>query len=216
MSTTHRFLIVVASTGLALGTASRAHALAQSGTTQANSEPATTYSVSQKTVQLSPITVNGQHLAFPLVLQMIKSGLHRPWSTSRGDRNKLVCRLVDVLGSRVQKKLSCLTNAQHFKLQDAVQLAMINAEAEGGRRNHPILTALQNGQIPVSIAHYVDERHPIPIGTLMPLLKKLPPAGSSYTMRITEHGKPIIDYVIKDGKLTAVHRYIYKKQKKKH
>lgn len=40
-------------------------------------------------------------------------------------------------------------------------------------------------------------------------------AGSSYTLRITDHGKPAVDYIIKKGEVTAIHHYIYKNQKNK-
>ncbi|MGH8127499.1 MAG: hypothetical protein ACRETC_03910 [Gammaproteobacteria bacterium] len=214
MSTAHRFLIVVASAGLALGTASQAYAFMQSGATQAGSEPSATYTVSQNTTQLSPIVVNGQRINFPLALEMIKSALHRPWSGSQADRNKLVCQFVDKMGTHFQR-LSCMTNAAHFKRQDATQLALAPARSPG----HPsgsngLLAGLANGQIPISIANWTNT-HWINRGALLKVLKKLPPVGSSYTLRITEHGKPVIDYVIKDGDLTAVHHYTYKDQKKK-
>ncbi|MGH8127498.1 MAG: hypothetical protein ACRETC_03905 [Gammaproteobacteria bacterium] len=217
MSTTHRFLIIVASAGLTLGTASGAYAFMQSGAAHANSEPATTFTVAQNTTQLSPIVVNGQRIDFPLVLQIIKTALHRPWSGSRADRNKLVCGFVDKLGTQF-KRLSCMTNAAHFKRQDATQISRMNSTMDysvgaGESSSKAMYQALENGQIPLSVANWTNN-HWINRGALLTLLNKLPPVGSSYTMRITEHGKPVVDYVIKDGELAAIHRYIYKNEKK--
>lgn len=227
MSTAHRFLIIVASAGLALGTASRAYAFAQSGAAQASSEPSTIHTYSRNEVQLSRIVVNGQRMVMPLFLQMIKSALHRPWSTSRADRNKLVCRFDEVLGSHFRQNLSCMTNAAHYERQSATQIARMNSTMEhvgtgnsgdspaGGRQaaDQAMYQALENGQIAGQISNFTAQNQ-INIGVLKTMLKKLPPAGSSYTLRITDHGKPEVDYVIKDGRLAAVHRYIYKNQKK--
>lgn len=61
MSATHRFLIVLASAGMALATASRA-AFMQSGTVQAASGPSAAYTVPIRTTQLSPIVVSGRRI----------------------------------------------------------------------------------------------------------------------------------------------------------
>lgn len=228
MLRTFPVLIVLASAGMALGTACQAYALTQSGAAQTSSEPSVIRSYSRNEVQLSRIVVNGQRMVMPLFLQMIKSALHRPWSTSRADRNKLVCRFDETLGSHFRQNLSCMTNAAHYERQSATQIARMNATMEhptgnsgdspaGGRdaANQAIYNAIENGEIAGQIANFTAQNQ-INIAVLKTMLRKLPPAGSSYTLRITDHGKPAVDYVIKDGELTAIHRYIYKNQKKKH
>ena len=190
--------------GLLLSAAPRAFAYAQSDGTASAGQ--LTYNVPIQTVRLSPIVVNGQRLILPLFLQMVKTALHRPWSSSQADKNKLVCRFRVMLGSHMQT-LHCMTNGQYFQQQDKTQEALLAASHDG--YTSPIYYALVNGQIPVSIANYTSE-HRVSRGELMVLLKKLPPRGSSYTLRITNHGKPVMDYVIKKGKLKAVRHYIYK------
>ena len=190
--------------GLLVAAAPGAFAYAQSdGTASAGQS---TYTVSQQRVNLSPIVVDGQRLILPVFLQLLRTALHRPWSSSQADENKLVCRFQTMLGSRMQT-LRCMTNAQYFQQQDKTQEALLAASHDG--YTSPIYYALVNGQIPVSIANYTSE-HRVNRGELMVLLKKLPPRGSSYTLRITNHGKPVMDYVIKKGKLKAVRHYIYK------
>ncbi|MGH8127497.1 MAG: hypothetical protein ACRETC_03900 [Gammaproteobacteria bacterium] len=227
MSTTHRFLIVVASAGLALGTTSRAYALTQAGAARTSSEPSTIRSYSSNEVQLSRIIVNGHRMVMPLFLQMIKSALHRPWSSRGADRNKLVCRFDDVLGSHFRQNLSCMTNAAHYERQSATQIARTNSTMQhtsaGNSGQNPagshdaanvaMYQALENGQVSGQISSFTAQNQ-INIGVLKTMMRKLPPVGSSYTMRITDHGKPVVDYVIKNGEVTAIHHYIYKNPKK--
>lgn len=201
MSIFRCLLMVGAGAGLALGAAPQGLAFAAQGNTQAIAAPLVKYRVSRSTVELSPIVVYGQHLPVPLILQMVKTGLHRTWSGKWADRGKLVCRFEYMLGTHFQT-LKCMTNGEHFKVQDATQLAMINAYT-----NH--------GEIPETIADWTNG-HIINPGAMKALLKRLPPLGSSYTLRVTAaHGKPAIDYVIEDGELTAIHRYIAKGKKKR-
>jgi hypothetical protein len=197
MSIFRCFLVAGVGAGLALGTASQGFAFAAQSSTQAIAAMPAIYTVSQSTVKLSPIVVNGRRLVFPLFLQMVKTGLHQPWSGKWADRNQLVCRFEYMLGSHF-KTLRCATNGEHFKIQDETQLALMTPA----------------GQLPVSIANYTT-RHWINQGAMMKLLKKLPPPGSSYTLRIIAHGGPVVDYVIEDGELTTIHRYISKGKKKK-
>ena len=198
--------------GLMVAAAPMASAYARSG----DNPPAdhATYKLSEQRVKLSPIVVNGQRLILPLYLQMVRTALHRPWSPLQVDKNKLVCRFQDMMGSRLQT-LKCSTNGQHFKQQRETQLALVSARqkyAPNGR-NTSINIALNDGQIPVTIANYTTQ-HRVNRGAIMALLKKLPPRGSSYTLRVTSHGKPVVDYVIKHGKLKAIHRYTSKKLEK--
>src|SRR5699024_3224212 len=72
-----------------------------------------------------------------------------------------------------------------------------------------------SGKLSMSLSHVtVSEAsrlfagsHVVNPAALHALLDKLPPAGSSYTMRITDHGKPLAAYVVKDGQLVKVIRY---------
>ena len=169
------------------------------------------YTVPQQRITLSPIVVDGQRLSLPVFLQLLRTALHRPWSSSRADENKLVCHFQTRLGTHMQT-LRCMTNAQYFHQQDETQEALLAASHDGYTR--PIYYALMNGQIPVSIANFTRQ-HSVNRGELMRLFKRLPPRGSSYTLRITSHGKALLDYVIKNGKLKAVRHYVYKNGKLK-
>lgn len=205
-------LVGVVGTGLLVAAAPRALAYARSGGN--SSAGKTTYEVSEQKVKLSPIVVNGQRLILPLYLQMVKTALHRPWSPLQADKNKLVCRFQTMLGSRLHT-LSCMTNGEHFKQQRDTQVALVNSTAMYSARGNDAAMryALDNGQIPVTIANYTNQ-HRISPGAIRTLLKKLPPAGSSYTLRVTDHGKPVVDYVIKNGELKAIHRYDHQNQGK--
>ncbi len=188
------------SAAVLLASASMAPAFAHSGGSPA------TYTVSQQRVKLSPIVVDGQRMVLPVFLQIVRTALRRPWSSARADTNKLVCRFQTMLGSHLQD-LSCMTNGQHYAQREATQLALFAASDRPGRSN--LYYALSNGQIPVSIANYTSQ-HRVNRGALLELMKKLPPRGSSYTLRITDHGKALVDYVVKDGELTNIRRYTYK------
>ena len=216
MSGFRKSMLGCAGATLVLASIPNAHAF-MAGAMQSAPPPSTTYTVSRDTVQLSRIVVNGHRLIMPLYLQMLKSAIHRSWSSRWGDRNKLVCRFRYALASHFQT-LSCMTNGEHFGRERTTQIALDNASALYPHRNNfsaPYYRAFVNGQIPVTIANYTTQ-HRINRGALMTLLRKLPPAGSSYVLRVTRDGKPAVDYVIRHGEVKAVHRYVYKKGKKDH
>lgn len=89
MSTARFVLVAGAAAGLGLGAAPTASAYARQSGAAAGTP---TYTVSQRTVKLSPVTVEGRPLILPLFLQVVKTALHRPWSSKWSDRDKLVCR----------------------------------------------------------------------------------------------------------------------------
>ncbi len=169
------------------------------------------YQVPQQTVNLSPMVVYGNHIPFPIALQLIKKAINQPWSTSRADQNKLVCRFVYMQGSRLQT-LRCETNGQHFREQQATQLAMTNAYSQRSPDGTYFLKGVATGMIPVVVGNWATN-HWVNPGAMLTLLKKLPPADSSYTLQVTVHGKPVIEYVIKNGELVAVRKTLYKNQK---
>lgn len=162
----------------------------------------TAYRESQQAVELSPIVVNGQHMSFPIALQMIKKAINRPWSSARADRNKMVCRFEDMMGSHLQT-LHCETNAQHEQIREATQMALFLAAAQGNS-SCDLNCVVARGMVNVPVMQYVND-HWINRGALLTLLRKLPPADSSYTLQVTDHGKPIIAYVIKNGELVKVY-----------
>jgi hypothetical protein len=159
-------------------------------------------------VNLSPIVVNGQHMPFPIALQMVKTGLKRPWSAEPADRNKLVCRFEHIFASHLET-LMCETNAQYFGNRTKVQSALLKGESTAyvdpktGETVSGLQVALERGYLTGSVGEFMDQ-HSINRGALMTILHYLPPAGSSYTLQVTDHGKPILEYVIKDGELVKV------------
>lgn len=57
--------------------------------------------------------------------------------------------------------------------------------------------------MPVSPS-FVIIHHRINRGALLKLLKKLPPANVSYTLRVTDHGKVVAEYVFRHGDLVNI------------
>lgn len=171
------------------------------------------YTITQKATNMSPIIVYGQHIPFPLALQLYKKALTQPWSSNPSDRHKLVCRWRAMVGTHLQT-LMCQTNAQHEKLASATQLGWTNGGyAFGSSNRHPILLAFEAGMIPVVLANSTTQT-PIRRGPAAALLAKLPPANASYTLRVTgKGGRPILDYVFKHGNLVHIYHYVYKNGK---
>lgn len=195
-----RFLVAAMALFLAV-TAPAALAYFQPDTAAAGSSR-TTYRETRKTLQLSPIVVNGQHMPFPIALQMIKLALGRPWSSARRDRNKMVCRFEYIPGSHLQT-LRCETNAEHEQAAAATQLGFFLATTV--RNPHcNLYCVLAHGMAYLPVMRYVNDRW-INRGALLALLGKLLPAGSSYSLRITEHGKAIAEYIVTDGKVRKVY-----------
>jgi hypothetical protein len=200
--------ILPAAAALALAAfAPRVFALAASP--RNNSKPPVKYTTTQKTVNLSPITVRGLHIPLPLALQLYKKALTRHWSSKIADLDKLVCQWQTPLGTHMQS-LWCMTNRNHQKLADKTEMAILSVNTPSVPGHPSLATALSNGAIPISLAG-MSIHAKLPRGTLAPLLKKLPPADASYTFRVTgNNGKPWVDYVIKNGKLVHIYHYVYK------
>jgi hypothetical protein len=208
---TRLHFILPAAAALAL-TAFAPRVFALAASPRNNSKPPVKYTTTQKTVNLSPITVHGTHIPLPLALQLYKKALTRHWSNKRADLDKLVCQWQTPLGTHMQS-LWCMTNRNHQKLAEQTQTAMLSANyafnpARG--EGNPLAMALANGAIPISLGG-ASRGGKLQRGTLAPLLNKLPPANASYTFRVTgNNGKPLVDYVIKHGNLTHIYRYVYK------
>lgn len=132
--------------------------------------------------------MQGQKIYLPVALQMVKKALKRPWSGDPKDADKLVCRFETMTGSHFQT-LRCQTNRQYFEQQDRTQLGWLTAGA--------------GGNLPTQLAGWLNQRTINP-GALLELLKKLPPANASYTLRITSHGKVVAEYVFRDGDLVSI------------
>lgn len=160
------------------------------------------YTMPQRQVKLSPIVVSGQRMPLPIALQLIRAALGRPWSSARADRNEMVCRFQMMLGSHLQA-LRCETNAQHQRVAERTQAGLFEARAETSA-GCDLFCSLTTKAPPIAVIRYVDS-HPISRGAMEKLLKKLPPPGSSYTLRITQDGKPVIEYVIRHGKVSRVY-----------
>lgn len=71
-----------------------------------------------RVTKLGRILVMGQKIRIPkpVVLEMIKAALNRPWSSARRDRNQVVCRFRYGLGSLIKDRavLFCQTNRLHL------------------------------------------------------------------------------------------------------
>lgn len=196
-----RYPAFVAALALAAG-ALPAHAFMQQSGDSAGDMPAAAYREPQRQVQLSPIVVNGQHMPLPLALQMIRTALKRPWSSSRADRDKMVCRFEFMQGSHLQT-LRCETNARHQQVAEDTKFGFLGGLATRSV-GCDLYCVLVNKAPPFPVMHYVDQ-HQISRGALLKLMKKLPPAGSSYTLRITDHGKTVVEYVVKHGEISKIY-----------
>lgn len=169
-------------------------------------QPATTYTVTQKAVSLSPIKVYGLHIPIPLALQLYKKALTRSWSANPADLDKMVCVWQRPVGTHFQT-LYCRTNRQHQQLASATQLAWSTPYARWLPGD--TTTAPQNNRVPLVLSGLTAQQS-IRRSSLAPLFGKLPPANSSYTLRVTDHGKPLFDYIVKHGNLVHIYEYVYK------
>lgn len=173
-------LAITVAFGLLL-VASQASAYVGSGTVEHQAAAPVPATDSEPTVNLTPITVYGHKLYVPVMLQVIKNGLSRPMSTHRKDAHKLFCQW-EYHGTVVV----CQSNLYHWRYTRALQ-SMIHGQAP-----------LPMGRKLVHFAIHANRT------AMQKLLKKLPPAGSSYTLRITDHGKTVIKYVFKGGVLDSI------------
>lgn len=138
--------------------------------------------VSKAPKRLGLIVVNGTQMPLPVALEVLKTALQEPWSTARKDRNRIVCRLREPLGSHIRDReiLRCATNAEHFRRMRELQLGW----------------AVGNIQMtPPGASHEVDPAR------LRALLARLPPTGSSYTFKIMNHGHLLAEWVLHKGQV---------------
>jgi hypothetical protein len=144
---------------------------------------------------LPPITVYGHRVPLPVALQIIKTGLKLPWTNNLND-TRIRCRVHKVTGS-LFPNLYCESNRHHVKRMNRLHTALTTVESGAG------------GTISATLV--VFEPH-INVSALRGLLRKIPPAGASYTLRVTDDdGKPVLGYVIKNGEVAHIYHYVYKK-----
>jgi len=133
----------------------------------------------QAETNLSPIIVQGQKPTLPVILQAVKQALKQPVSFAQKDLDKIVCRMRNKTGTHFQT-LECETNRQLLQRK------------------------IRCGD---NLGCYAETVHALTIdnpGRLLGLVRQLPPKGSSYTLRITDHGKVVKEYIVKHGKVVKV------------
>ncbi|MGA7965210.1 MAG: hypothetical protein WCB49_04870 [Gammaproteobacteria bacterium] len=135
--------------------------------------------VKQAETKLSPIIVQGHKPTLPVILQTVKQALKQPVSFAQKDLDKMVCRIRDKTGTHFQT-VECETNRQ-----------LLQRKTRCGD----------------NLGCYAETVHALTIdnpGRLLGLVRQLPPKGSSYTLRITDHGKVVKEYIVKHGKVVKV------------
>src|SRR5699024_10566315 len=142
---------------------------------------------------LSPIIVFGEHMPFVAALQMYKKALTRHWSTDPATRDELVCHWNTPVGTHLQY-LYCATNRmhlrQHRQIGTMVQGIPVVQDSKHGRSSS-MQRALRQARIPMQLVA-VAHKEKFSRSSLEPMLAKLPPAGSSYTVRVKgDNGKPL-------------------------
>jgi hypothetical protein len=163
-------------------------------------EPMSSDAPAPMTINLPAMTVYGNRLPLPVALQVIKKGLKLPWTNDLNDA-RIRCRLESQAGSHF-RTLWCEGNRHHIFRTDHLATALITAEANAPQG------------APVSIESELGfSGNSINVSALMGLLHKIPMADASYTLRITAHGKPVTEYVIKHGEVAHIYHYTYKKSK---
>jgi hypothetical protein len=158
------------------------------------------------TINLQPLVVHGHHFPLPIILQTIKTGLKLPWTNDIND-TRIRCRFETDVGTHIGKTLWCETNRHHIMRTNSLQTAL-----ESGNAMHP--TGGGRQLLPAAAGNALNGMlgaHSVRPAALKHLLSKLPSTDSSYTLRITDHGKPEVAYVVKDGELVKVIRYAKKK-----
>lgn len=158
-------------------------------------------SQSGKSANLEPIVVKGHHLPLPVMLQVVRTALNRSWSNAAKDKNKLVCRFESEIGTHFET-LRCMTNKVHSKFVNGTQQSLMMASQGQG-----IGGLESNGNtIPSQVGNWVNSRNINP-AAIHAMLHKLPPASSSYKLVVKDHGKPVIEYVVKHGKLVKIYKF---------
>jgi len=138
----------------------------------------------------------------------VKKALKRPWSSKPANRDLLVCRFHHMIASHLQT-MSCETNGQFFNRERQTQAAVQQGASEsyqaGGRDVGGLELALERGYLEEDVGSFMNQ-HPMNRGQILTILQNLPPADSSYTLRVMDHGKPVMEYVIRKGKVVKVRR----------
>ncbi|MHB1765530.1 MAG: hypothetical protein ACYCS1_08380 [Gammaproteobacteria bacterium] len=145
-------------------------------------KPAPEYTLEQlsKSTHLGLIVVQGAPL--PIRLEILKTALVSPWSTAWKDRNQIVCRLREPVGTHLSDRdvLRCATNREHFQRLETLQTDWF-------------FGVLHMNQL--GIVRDIDP------GKLRAILAKVPPAGSSYTLKVMNHGHVVSEWVMHKGQL---------------
>ena len=158
-----------------------------------------------RTTKLGKILVIGQRIQIPqpIVFEIIKAALKRPWSSASKDRNQVVCRFRYNLGSHLKDRavLYCQTNNEHFQRE----------------ARHPYHRRfLDFGTLatfigPLTFEEFqTDQLHLVDPNRFKRLFAKLPPARSRYTLEVTDHGHPVSEWFMNRGQLVKV--IYFKKQ----
>lgn len=139
--------------------------------------------------RLGRIVVVGNRLPLPIALEVLKTALRSPWDTSWKDRNQIVCRFTQPLGSHIKDRegLYCETNNDFFQ------------------RLYALHTGLESGG-PIAVVESSDQPETVDVdpARLRKLLAKVPPAGSTYTLEVTSHGQVVSEWFMKKGQLVKV------------
>ncbi len=151
-----------------------------------------------RSTKLGKILVVGQRIQIPapIVFEIIKAGLGRPWSSAPRDRNLVVCRFRYKLGSHLKDRavLFCQTNNEHFQFQ---------ARHPYYRRFIGGTTATFSG--PLTFEEFqTDQMHLVDPNRLRRLMAKLPPVESRYELEVTHHGHPVSEWFMNQGQLVKV------------
>ncbi|MGH8274386.1 MAG: hypothetical protein ACRES9_09095 [Gammaproteobacteria bacterium] len=187
---------------VAVGLAAATFTLTPTSTqAQASNPPPAATASQQEVTNLSPLVVTGRKIPLPVALQMIKAALKRPVSYRSQDWHKLVCQFEG--GRHHPPTLDCRTNCQRWEQSMLYQGVHVSTQLCYAPISPGFISS--PGRIAATVAGWTDQQ-PINRGALLKLLKKLPPANSSYTLRVTDHGKVVAEYVFKHGKLVSVRK----------
>ncbi len=146
-----------------------------------------------RSTKLGKILVLGHRIQIPapIVFEIIKAGLSRPWSSAPRDRNLVVCRFRYKLGSHLKDRavLFCQTNNEHFQRE----------------ARHFFLNHRHTIQGPLTFEEFqTDQMHLVDPNRLRRLMAKLPPVESRYELEVTYHGHPVSEWFMNQGQLVKV------------
>lgn len=106
-------------------------------------------------------------------LQSIKQALNRVHSMDAADADKLVCKVSDMSGSHLKKQLTCETNKQWWRREEA-QVVQLNIGLMNSRTGGGAVAALQSLR-----ARNIAFSVPIKYARFRKLMNALPPAAGS-------------------------------------